>query len=87
MKINIIFKDSNGSKIKKLGSFWCENKDFYIEINTNQPEKEKLITFIEEMLHLIFFVIFKVTKKEMSLRKEHQIINQIMAFFRVYKII
>lgn len=76
MGIHVKFKDLND---KKLGKFWKEAKDFYIEIDVNQPDSEKLMTFIEEYLHGLIYILKKSKFHiDLTLKKEHFIINEII---------
>lgn len=89
MKVHFKFTDKNG-KIqgwKQLGCFWQQDKDFIIEINIDQSEKEKLVTFIEEFLHFSIRWISNVRKSEITKIKEEILIKKIIRMLRKEEII
>lgn len=81
MKVYVVFRSLNGRNglVKRLGQFFEQNKDFYIEIDPQQCTKEKVITFFEEFLHLIIRLYSYIVGKKISVLKEHRIVKDIVS--------
>jgi len=64
-------KQINNKIIHKLGEFFKHNQNFIINININ--DTNKIETFIEEMLHFLFYLykthIKKINNEEKKVKK------------------
>lgn len=83
MKITIKFEPlKKNAKIKELGKFFQQNQDFFIHIDVNQSVDQKVITFIEEILHFLIKIYSTVLNKRISIKKEHELIRQVIQLFQ-----
>ncbi|MFH8120091.1 MAG: hypothetical protein QXS37_04795 [Candidatus Aenigmatarchaeota archaeon] len=83
MKITIRFEPlKKNAKVKELGNFFQQNQDFYIHIDVSQAIDQKVTTFIEEMLHFLIRVYCSVLNKRVSVKKEHDLIRQVVQLFQ-----
>lgn len=81
MRIKVRFETVDGKalKFRKLGMFFEQNQEFFIIIDETLPVKEKLLTFVEEFLHLLIRIICIVTGKRLLPRKEHSLIKDVIS--------
>lgn len=86
MMVSVKFKTLNKNGVlKQLGKFFQQNKSFYIEIDKDLSEPEKVITFIEEALHFLIRLYCVTNNLKPKVYKEHAVIKEILRLFEGLK--
>jgi hypothetical protein len=58
MKVHVRFSElKTRRKLKELGKFFEQNREFVIEVDSRLDSGQKILTFVEEMIHLLIRIV------------------------------
>jgi len=58
MKVHVKFSElKTRRKLKELGRFFEQNHEFVIEVDSRLDSGQKILTFVEEMVHLLIRIV------------------------------
>jgi hypothetical protein len=79
MKIHVQFNElKRRKKLHELGKFFEQNQEFVIEIDLETNSDQKILTFIEEMIHFLVRIVSYYFNKKISIISEERLIKTII---------